>query len=638
MNKNKLILILSTLFLLTSCGNKNNNNDNNDDDNPITNNDNKINKVIKELNKVIDANSLTVNYTEKDSNDNDVNLIDIYTPNYALFGYSNEGYLLLDSYNKSLGDKLVYNFSFNKEGNIDVGKAVTYYNDEDKLVGVNSVTDMNYLKLIKEGNKNFNSGNGLSKDDFKINLNEVYVKDETLLSYMSSFMGYTYGDSDTRISDVSFYFDNNDKLNFNIYYQVDSDCLATSLLLKGTFSNLNNTKDERLEKFVKEYKLPSNTVNNSIKELLTKDIVGFDTTLKYFANNKWNEYGKTSVTSYIDKNNWNNDKIKYYLNDEVNNEEYSYILTKSDVDLSTGNINGIDNYIDGQNNKQTKLFNKTDFSWGNGIFSFQDEIDLDSFLSDDNITFTYFGFNSDRLFESYSALTVLTDIIIRDCFKITLSIINNDIIINSYINAYVASPTGEETELKILATSKLNKVANIIIPTPYIEKDESTIRLENAINHLKEESWIANGYALSNKTGKETDELPKTNYYYEKDEYYIQDWANRTRGSLEGKIYSRQGYKQVDGGIIPFYITKASNNQGVNNPGDAKSKVTSVDKEHKLYDYFGINFDPRVFKVSETDNNTYILKDNVKEIYKYTMGSVRVESLIDSSYQIILDN
>lgn len=635
MIKNKFLLILSTIFVLSSCGNKENNPDD-DPDKPIID-DSKITKVINKLNTIIEADSMTVNYVEKDSNDNDVSLKDIYTPEYALFGYSNEGYLLLDSYNKKLGDKLVYNFSYDSNGDIDVGRAVTYYNDNDELVGVNSVTDMNYLKLLKKGNSNFNNGEGLKVDDFKINLNEVYVEDEDLLSYMCEFMGYTYGDSETRISDVSFYIDDSDNINFNLYYQVDSDSSATSLLLTGNFSNLNDTKNDELADFVKDYKLPTKTINDTVKELLSNETIGFNTTLKYYSNNKWNEYGKTCVTSYIDKTDRNNDKIYYYLNDEINKEEYSYVLTKSEKDLNTGYIYGLDHYINGQNKEEIKPFEKDDFTWGNGIFSFQDEIDTESFLSDDGKTFLYYGFNTDRLFESYAALTVLTDIIIRQCFKITLSIVDNNIVINSYIDAYVASSTGEETDLKILATSTLNKDATISLPTSFKEETEDSKKVQDAINHLKEESWIANGYALSKDTGTESNELPKTNYYYEKDEYYIQDWANRTRGSLTGTVYSRQGYKQVEGGIIPFSITKASNNQGVSNPGDAKSKVTEIDKTHHLYDYFGINFDPKVFKKGD-EENTYILKDNVKDISSFTMGNVHVDSLVDKSFKITLDS
>ncbi len=649
MKNKKILLLFSSVLLLNACQNgtassesqsgyssdvADYENSSGTEDSSLANEE-KIRDVISKINEASEANSLTVEYVEKDSNDNEVSLKDIYTPEYAFFGYSQEGYLLLDSYNKKLGDKLVYNFSYDEKGNVQVGNAVTYYDNNDNLVGVNSVSDMNFLTLLKKGNTSLNEGQGLQEDDFECDGEEVYVLDEDVLAYMCRFMGYQYGDSETRIADVSFFLDG-DTLNFNFYYQPDSDSSATSLLLTGKIVSLNNTKDEKLAKFVADYELPSKTLSDTVKNLLSKDVVGFDSVLKYYSSNKWNEYGKVSVTSSIDKDNRKNDIISYDVEDEVNDEKYSYVLSKGALDLSIGGLSAIDHYVDGKNQEKTADFQKGNFSWGNGIFSFQDEMDVESFLGDDGNNFLYYGLNADRLLESYSALTVLTDIIIRECFKITLNIVNNSLVINSYVNGYVASPEGDETELKLLVTSTLKEEASISMPSSFTEETEDSKKVSSAIDHLKEESWTANGYAISPSTGLASQHLPTTNYYYKKDEYYIQDWANRTRGSLNGTIYNRQGYKQVEGGIIPFSITKASNTSGVANPGDAVTTATEIDTTHHLYDYFGFDFDAKVFEKGE-EENTYVLKDGVKNIAPYTMGSVRVDSLVDKSYKLTLD-
>ena len=644
MKNKKILLLVSSFFLLNACQKgeipsekqSEYSSETGNSMNSSTINEERIHDIISKINDVSEAKSLTVEYVEKDANDNKVSLKDIYTPEYAFFGYSQTGYLLLDSYNKKLGDKLVYNFSYDEKGDIQVGNAVTYYDEKDNLVGVNSVSDMNYLTLLKKRNTNLNQGKGLQEDDFKADGEEVYVLDEDVLAYMCRFMGYKYGDSETRIADVSFFLEGN-ALNFNFYYQPDSDSSATSLLLTGKITSLNDTKDEKLANFVADYKLPSKTVSSAVKNLLNKDIVGFDTVLKYYANGKWNEYGKVGVSSYIDRNNRKNDLISYALEDEINDEKYSYFLSKGMLDLKTGGVYALDHYVDGKNQERVAPFKKGNFTWGNGIFSFQDEMDTDSFLGDDGKNFLYYGLNTDRLLESYSALTVLTDIIVRDCFKVTLNIVNNTVMLNSYVNAYVASPDGEETELKLLVTSTLKEEASISMPSSFLKETEDSKKVATAIAHLKEESWTANGYAISPSTGLASAHLPTTNYYYKKDEYYIQDWANRTRGSLSGNIFKRQGYKQVEGGIIPFGVSKASNTDGVTNPGDAVASVTEIDTTHHLYDYFGFDFDARVFEKSE-EENTYVLKDGVKDIAPYTMGSVRVDSLIDKSYKLVLDN
>ena len=189
MKNKKILLLFSSVLLLNACQNgrassesqsgyssdvADSENSSGTEDSSLANEE-KIRDVISKINEASEANSLTVEYVEKDSNDNEVSLKDIYTPEYAFFGYSQEGYLLLDSYNKKLGDKLVYNFSYDEKGNVQVGNAVTYYDNNDNLVGVNSVSDMNFLTLLKKGNTSLNEGQGLQEDDFECDGEEVYV-------------------------------------------------------------------------------------------------------------------------------------------------------------------------------------------------------------------------------------------------------------------------------------------------------------------------------------------------------------------------------------------------------------------------------------------------------------------------------
>ncbi len=594
--------------------------------------------VIDGLKEAVEASSMSVYYTEKDTNEKDVNLVDIYTSDYVSFGWSKSGYLLLDSFDKDYGDKLVYSFSYDSKGDIELGKATTYYDENDKLVGVNSCTDMNPLKLFKKGNKDFNNGLGLTKASFYYKNGAVHSDDEEVLSIMCSLMGYTYGDSETRIYDVTFLVEEDGSLSFTLYNQPDENSSNLSAFLTGKFGKLNETSDEKLANFVATYKLPTVHLEQSTKELLKAPTIGFNTEIKYrtSSSSTWTSYGKTGITSAIGSDR-KEDKIAYSLEDKTNEETYTYILTKGEK-TKEGLTPAIDHYIDGQNKVATQEFEKKDFTWGNGIFSFQDEIDADSFLGENN-KFTYFGFNTDRLFESLAGLTVLTDIIMQDVTSMTLEINGNTLTFRSYLDAYYADANGNETELKLLATSSIIKDASIAIPSSYESEDAENAKLNQAINHLKEVSWTANGYGLSTKEGQEgepSNELPKTNYYYKKGSYFIQDWANRRLFSKDSKEYTRQGYKQVEGGIIPFKITREANVQGVQKPGTAYPIVSQIDTTDTLEAHFGFNFSSKVFQKGSTEN-TFVLRDNVKHISSNIMGSVKLDYLVDKSLVITLD-
>ena len=106
-------------------------------------------EVINALKQAASASSITVHYQEQDSNNEWVDMEDIYTSDYVSIGWSKSGYVLLPSYNATLGDKLVYSFQYDGKGNVVLGKATTYYNNDNQLVGVNSCDDMNYLKLFR---------------------------------------------------------------------------------------------------------------------------------------------------------------------------------------------------------------------------------------------------------------------------------------------------------------------------------------------------------------------------------------------------------------------------------------------------------------------------------------------------------
>lgn len=567
-----------------------------------------IQKVMASLTDVSKASSYTVNSEEDDGTGmGTLKLKDIYTPSYISIGYKNGGYLTLPSYDSSLGSTMVYEFKYDTSKNIVLGKAVTYYDSNDQLKVVKDCTDMNYMKLITSDSKY-----SLSESMFSVEGDSVVTTDEDLLYILSHQMGYSPYTDDYIITSARFEL-SDAGLTFYLYNQIDTDSTATELLIKATFTDLNKTSDTKLAQYIEDYKLPESALDDDTFSELTRDTVGFDTQIRYRSGNGFVDFGSISLTSYYDKDNTKNNLMAYRLIDSINNEEYSYVLSVGE------NGKAIDHYIDGNNKQASQPFDNSDYYWGNGIFSIQEEID-NTFLSSDSSNYQYYGINIDRLYESITAISVLTDLSIKSVDSLILSKTDDAIKLEAELSGFYYDSDGNAVDLSINTISTLQKNPVIEIPQSY-DAGEASDKLSNAFNLIKNQnSYVARGYGLK-ADGTEASSLSSNSYYMKKDEYFILNQTDR-----DNYVTTIKGYKQVGNDLIPFVVDKHGQ----------VSQSGEIIPDQDLSSVVPWNLSPNLF--DQVSNLTFEVKDHVKNENECMFGGSTLLAMLDSSLKIKLDD
>ena len=615
MKKQAALLILSASLLL-SCGKQGGNHSEKSLTPSSAGEAADVSSIIKALKEAAAAPSLTVSYYEQDGADSWTRLKDVYTEDYCSFGWSNSGYVLLPSFNPAYGEKLVYSFNYDSNGEVVLGKAATYYDADDKLQGIHSCLDMNYLTLFLE------EAHAPKESQFTISGSDVYSTDENIMTVMSALMGYRYGDSDVMLTSVHFGIDEAGALHFSLYHQTGEYSENEDLLLYGSFQELGTSQDDKLAAFVENYALPQGRLDEATLSLLRAKTVSFNTVISMASTSGWVDYGETTVTSEYDSSNPQEAKIAYEVKDYVNQERYTYLLTKGE-DGKTA----IDHYVDGENHVQSAAFKN--YSWGNGIFSFQEEFDGASFLGEGG-EYAYYGFNFDRLYESLDALYVLTDIYIQDVRSLSITVNGSSISFLAYIDAYYTDASGNEQNLYLKAASSFQPGSSIALPSAFEEEDEDTKAVQSAFDALKESNFVAKGHALKSN-GEVSETLPTMTYYYKKDSYLIYDTTDRGTAKR-----TRGGYKVLEKGILPFEVNRNGiDSTGKWKPGNPVATGEAVEGDD-LFAHLGFTASGMVF-TKGANAKEYVLKPNVKRIASSIIGGSTKDSLIDTSLSLTLD-
>ncbi len=567
-----------------------------------------IQNVIDQLNHFAMATSYQVDYLESDGNDGTLSLTDIYTPNYISIGFMNGGYLTLPSANPNLGEKIVYSFKYTSNKEIVLGKAISYYDADDQLKPVNSCVDLDYLKLFNTDTYR------LKQSSFNQNGASITTSDEHVLYVLSHLMGYDsdLSSQDINIISASFTIENGE-LTFSLFKQLDTDSNATELLITSTLRNFNAVQDTQLQNYIDQYVKPTISPTDAIKNKFKADYVGFATTIQYATSNGWSTFGETEVVSYYDKQNPKNNKMKYRISDSVNHEEYSYVLTVGDNNLA------LDHYIDGFNQVQSEIFDNT-YYWGNGIFSIQKENDIDSFFdTDGNGNYSYLGINADRLFESIAALTVLTDLNIKEVVSMAITNEGDNLLVTTLIDGFYYGEDGSEVQLSMKATSSWIDNAVIEMPKSYETTDETT-HLQQIINNSFTHSFVADGHGLKSD-GSIASTLPSNTYYFKKDSYFL--FREKNRGNYRETI---RGYKKLNNGIVEFTVDR----HGI------VTQVGDVLTDKSLKEFIPWNLNTNVLRKGSDKN--YFLQNHVKHVYQNVFGGSTLDSMIDTSFKLSIND
>lgn len=623
MNKKFLSLSLLSILALVGCNNSNELTSNSANISNITSStsssssstsssENTVNveEVISILNNYAKAESYTVDSLESDGNDGTIQLQDIYTKDYISIGYAKGGYVTLPSVDTAkYGPSMVYSFKYDTDNQVHLGKAVSYYDDNDNLSSVKSCKDLDYLKLFN------NSNYALKASDFKKASNRIYSTADNVLYVLSHLMGYDSTNTDYNIVEADFYVENG-VLTFELYKQIETDYNSTEVLITATLNKLNQTSSQVLADFIASYKTPTNKMSDDVRQKLTAENVGFNTDISYKNSyGQFQSFGSTKVVSHFDSKNRANDLVSYDFTDTINNESYSYVL-KRDTDLK----GALDTYIDGNNNVKTEKFDHSDFYFGNGIFFLQEEIDLDSFVSNTDNDFSYLGINYDRIYESIAALTVLTDLNIKDIVRMTVTTNENGLVITADLDAFYYGEDGSAIDLILKTTSTLITDPIVSLPLEGYKEDEDSKALDTDIKNTFSQSFVADGHGLTS-SGAIAETLPSNTYYYQKDQYLI--FREKNRGNYVETIY---GYKKMDNGLLKFTVDKKGNVTASGN----------IIADKTLSDFIPWTAKSVVF--NKIDEKTYALKPYVKHVDKTIFGGSSVHGLVGSTFRINIDD
>ncbi len=568
----------------------------------------KVEAVINVLESVGRSTTYSVFSEEDDGTGMSVlKLTDIYTPEYISIGFMNGGYLTLPSYDSSLGETLVYDFKYDAAGNVVLGKVVTYYDEEGEIKTLRDCTELDYMKLFVE-DPNY----ALDPSMFDVEAGVITTKNEKLLYVLSHQMGYSPETDDYIITSARFEMDDG-KLTFYLYNQIDPDSTGVELLIKATFDDLNATKDEKLEGYIASYEAPSQKLDAESLALFQAETVGFETKIRYRSTSGFVDFGNLSVATKYDAENPNNSLVSYKVEDTINQEKYSYLLSFDENGQPT------DHFINGKNEPETQKFDRVGYYLGNGIFPIQEEID-DFFYSDDGSSYKYYGVNIDRLYEAVTAISVLTDLNIKSIDSLVLSKADaKTLVLEAELSAYYEDLEGNQTDLSVNTVSTMLVDPIVEIPSSFASSETSDT-LAQAFEGIKNASnYIARGYGLKSD-GSEASTLPSNSYYMKKDEYFIMHETSRDY------ITTIKGYKQYQNTLIPFTV-------------DAQGKVAQsgdVITDQTLGDIVPWNASPDLFE--QVTGLTYRVKDHVKNVDEVIFGGSTLNSLIDCSLTLALDD
>lgn len=620
----KSLILLNSLFLLASCATPSTtssfsaivSSDSSLSSSPVAKTTTAA-EVISDLQAAAAAPSLTVHYQEQNSSQEWVEFKDIYTSDYISYGWSRSGYVLLPSFDPSLGNKLVYSFQYDSKGNVVLGKAATYYDQNDRLRGVNTCDDMNFIKLFTTPSFALNASQFAEKGEY------VSSEDEKIMTVFCSLMGYQYGDSDVRMTSIRFVVDEKGTLYFTLYHQTDEYSQNEEALLYGYFGEYGTSEKADLAAYIEDYHLPSEHLDETTVAALSSKTVAFDTTIRYASTNGWVNYGTISLASEYDANRPNDCKMTYVLNDLVNQERYTYFLTKDQDGYA------VDHYVNGLNQVAEKRFKPSYFSWDSGIFSIQKELDSAGFLGENGV-YRYYGFNFDRLYESITALSVLTDIQVRDVLSLECQVQNGVVTFVSNIDAYYSDAVGNETSLSIQTLSTLKTGVSLSLPSPFTEEDDASKAVQAAFTALETSNFVALGHPIKSD-GTALSSIYNNTYYYQANRYFVADEMPRLTS-----VRKRYGYKVLDKGVLAFNVTRnGMDSNGKWNPGAAVASA-DFDTTNSLFSYLHFNASGLVFRAGSKANE-YVLKDQVKTIAANLLGGPTKDELIDTSLVVTLD-
>ena len=599
MKKTSLIISILSFSLLFSCGNNVKNDDPIVDDNDDKNNDdqydfNDLNNITKEeayevIKELKNAFSYKVQYFKNKK------LISTYL-NEAYYhdGSSNSGYLLKESYDKSLGDSLLYEYEI-------IDNKVEVYHPLTQIINYQSVpiTNLDLFKYFNYLNTDFKNKVDISDFIYKNN-GVLYTTNE----YLISIFAYTMNESEviSKAKEVKFYKDKDNNLVYKIIYKINNSNrdLETSYC---RIKDINKAKYNLVSEYSKKNYLLSKTRLDK-SNLINLDLSNINSyslsneCYVYIDNTNKGIYAKSDLDVSLDK-------IRLIHTDPTNNKTSSnLVINKDNRPYSRGY--GSDGTI------KDNPYNDA-YTWDNTFPSLYDLLlkEANAFsLEDDKLV--YYGFNYLKYFNITTYFNTGSNIA---KFYITLK----DNKIDSFNFIYPKQNYNDTNENFDFIFKVKSSVINSrkITDLPPIKETEMNKDLDIYLNKINGNQDFKMT-SINKSTPSNSYEIIKTNNIYLKR-------TNTLR--MSGEITSfYEGYKKTSNGLNRFLITE---DNVIKPNGYTKTNLT-------LESLIPSGINKKLF--NSLDGTNYYLTDYVlPTIYDSICLGKKGKYLTSNSFNMVID-
>lgn len=526
-------------------------------------------QIAETINKLIASTSFAIE-------NNTIKSKDVFTSKYILRNSSKMGYVELKN---NSNQTQVYKFDVINE-NIVLKYAVVNYLEDHKEV-VSSLEKMNPFFTLKD--------NGFKESLILKDSQGYYFEDQALIYVLADCLGY--GDyAEQGDFPCARVFIEDKKLSFIL--QVTPDYITLEDYAKGTFDNISQATDSKMEEFIKKSHF-TEQIPSSIIEPLTKSSYALNSeiNLVYDDDDDVDLVGKTSVA-------FNQERLKVRIDDFSNGSVSELFLINKN-----GNANRV--FLNGKNELGYEATSKqwTDLNLPKNVFNKND------FYKIDQDTYRYFGDSSKELFDALT-YAILGDI---ESFDIKLS--NGKV--DSLLVNFVSTPNIMGNPVHHEVTMTFAEV-NLDLPTPLTEIDE-TPAIENSFSYLDgSTSFTAKIYDIKQKNIFTLMKVTSQAIIYEN---YTPKLGETDAYNVTTTGFAINGENKV----VPIAI---SSNQTVSATGE------TVDKT--IPELIGFDVSPLLFQKNATENY-YSLRQNVYDLDQHMFGGKNLKNYSYDSFVMLVD-
>lgn len=558
----------------------------------VDNSDKQKENLFYSLLELADSNDFIVHYSFQYGNQS-IDVSDIYTENYFLYGLEQEGQIILDSYDKSIGNYFAYNYAI-EDGKVELKDMAVSYS-EDVPSPLTKLEGSNYLGYLLLEESTFTEDSLVDEGDGYYSTADsvaILAFAQTLRIQIDPSASLPFDSARFNIDD-----------NGGIDVELDNSSTGNHIIAK--FNSIGKARNDLLDSYLKDQSISKLTpLNESNMSSLHGEVVSLDSTVTRYEGDNGSLRLKANIDEYYVPNS-DTQKIKAsYKAKLTDSSEYSRTFYYERIKDGTA----IASYIDGQNevhNSYTENDIVSSFKFGTDIPIIQTPTLFEAIafrkIGDDR--YQYVGYETRAIL---SALTFGSDL--GEAETIFANIDNDgklksfDVITKLRTETGSSEPIYYSIHSEVVSPRSLSLLSN----QTYSTYDEGLNKSFTDLKNLSKPFYISS-YSSTN---------PK-----KKDELF---YADNTLLFIKDGVYS--GFRRTDHGVATFETSENDMHDGY------IAKATNVEQGNKLDSRLPFNLSPNVFK---KNGDAFLLQDNVRLInnkdqlfFMDNMKYLKLDSLI----------